>query len=258
MSMEGRQRCDRNVPRCAPPPLQCSAWNTSFNSGDDGAFAVAGFDCATFQSPLELFLPLFGGFTLWCANNDKFLFGKVNPQDKRGRKRQVTTVSCLGLVLAWFRFRGGEFVPQGWFGFTGSQLNVWPWFGGRMLLKALRQVHDSLVKMSTDEKIELHKEAVSKRHDALEGFHCAADGLKTPFQSCQRLTEQSVCHNGWTHGHCITDLFAFAVEGRNINAVTNVPGSVHDSAVAIWGGAHEKLKRTHEQTGGVCVCLCCW
>lgn len=58
---------------------------------------------------------------------------------------------------------------------------------------------------------------------------------------------------GWTHGHYITNLFVFTVDGRIVDSVYNVPGAMHDSTLAIWGGTYERLKEIHEETGGKCV-----
>ena len=60
-------------------------------------------------------------------------------------------------------------------------------------------------------------------------------------------------YNGWTHGHYITNVFVFGADGTIIDAVLNVPGSVHDSQVAIWGGIYERLREVYRRTGGICV-----
>ena len=57
--------------------------------------------------------------------------------------------------------------------------------------------------------------------------------LKLPFEACSGLLEQGMFYNGWTHGHYITNVFVFGADGTIIDAVLNVPGSVHDSQVAI-------------------------
>jgi DDE superfamily endonuclease len=83
-------------------------------------------------------------------------------------------------------------------------------------------------------------------------MYCVADGLKLKFQACADLTEPSMYYKGWQHGHYITNLFVFAANGRIIDAVVNVPGSVHDSTVAIWGGTYKRLRETYKSTGGIC------
>ena len=59
-------------------------------------------------------------------------------------------------------------------------------------------------------------------------------------------------YNGWQHGHYITNVLVFSPDGLIIDAVLNVPGSVHDSQVAIWGGTYKRLKEVHLESGGVC------
>ena len=78
------------------------------------------------------------------------------------------------------------------------------------------------------------------------------DGLKLKFQASTNLTEQSMYYNGWQHGHYITNLIVFSACGRIIACVLNVPGSVHDSTLAEWGGIYDKLEETYERTGAIC------
>jgi len=59
--------------------------------------------------------------------------------------------------------------------------------------------------------------------------------------------------NGWTHSHCMTNLFIFAPDGIVIAGVVNAPGSVHDSSLAEWGGIYQLLVANHERNGGWCV-----
>lgn len=122
-----------------------------------------------------------------------------------------------------------------------------------MSLKALRNQSEAIVEAPTDEQAEFCKEAVCNRHPSLTNVHCFCDGLKLEFESCGDLTEQGMHHNGWTHGHCITNLFVFDSTGRIMDCVINVPGSIHDSTLAVWGGTHKRLKKTHERTGGICA-----
>ena len=255
LNAEGRHRRDRNIPRNSLAPPSHAAWRYLYDSGDDGALiTVTGFDHATFSYILSRFEPYYNSYTPWVKNNDGFSFKKVdlNKSKGRGRKRMVTCTACLGLVLAWFRFRGSEFILQGWFGFTGSQLNVWLRFGRRMLLKAMSDMEECVVRFPDDATIAMMKEAVAARHKTLRDVYCFADGLKIHFESCHGLSEQSMYYNGWQHGHYITNLFVFGANGRIINCVTNVPGSVHDSTLAILGGTYQALEEIHERNGGIC------
>ena len=192
----------------------------------------------------------------WCSQYggvDGLNYRKLTQTEKRGKKRMVTAEACLGLVLAWYRFRGAEFVLQGWFGFTGTQCNVWLRFGRRMLIRALIEIEEAAVKLPSDEKVREFQASIRERHVYLNRVYCFADGLKLPFEACFGLLQQGMYYNGWTHGHYITNVFVFGADGTIIDAVLNVPGSVHDSQVAIWGGTYERLKSLYQRTGGICV-----
>ena len=257
LNSEGRQRRDRNLIRASLKSPDESTWLKVFASGDDGALiTVTGYDHETFQYMLSLFLPFFTNYTPWCSKHggvDGLNYRKLNENEKRGSKRMVTAQACLGLVLSWYRFRGAEFVLQGWFGFTGTQCNVWLRFGRRMLLRALANEADVRVRMPDDATIKKYQDAVRKRHVHLNRVYCFADGLKLPFEACSGLLQQGMFYNGWTHGHYITNIFVFGADGTIIDAVMNVPGSVHDSQVAIWRGTYERLKEVYRRTGGICV-----
>ena len=185
LNEEGRQRRDRNLTRKSLHDPKNSAWERCCGSGDDGSLiTIAGFDHSTFACVLGLFKPLFDTHTPWCSEQggvDGRQCRQLKASETRGKKRDATAAACPGLTLCWHRFRGAEFVLQGWFGFTGTQCNVWLRFGRRTLLRGL-----------------------SACTECLDNVHCFADGLKPPFEACSGLLEQGMCHNGWTHGHCIT------------------------------------------------------
>ena len=241
------------MPGFALPDPQVAPWKTAFGAMDGGVMVtVTGFDHATFQFLPENFQPHHNSFTPGTGKNDghnhRRLRHPVNTG--KGRRRITSAEACLGLVLAWHRFRGAECTLQGWFGFAGGHTSVWLRFGRRMLLKELLNVKEAKVKMPDDATVCACMDAVFQRHDALHGVCCTCDGLKIPFQSCHGLSEQSAFHNGWLHGHFMTNLFA--ADGRIINAVLSTPGSMHDSTLACFVKTHKKLKAMHRRTGGVC------
>jgi hypothetical protein len=126
-----------------------SPWAKLFCSGDDEALiTVTGFDHTTFKHLLELFTPMFLIYTPWIGSNDGRTYKRV--RTKRGRKRMVTPTSCLAVVLAWFQFKGVQWILQGWFGFTARQTNVWLQFGRRILLRVLRNHPETVVKFPED------------------------------------------------------------------------------------------------------------
>ena len=203
---------------------------------------------------LCLFEPLFEKHTPWVGANDGLRFARLKKRDTRGRKRIIEASSCLGLVLAWCRFKGSEFILCGWFGFTGTHANIWLRFGRRVLLIALWQNPLAKVSLPSDEKIKALQETVGEKHDALPDVYCVADGLKMTFECCSGLTKQSMYYNGWKAGHYISNLFCFSMDGRIIMAAVNAPGSVHDSTLAEWCDMCTKLETICQRTGGVC-CL---
>jgi DDE superfamily endonuclease len=252
LNKEGLDRRNRNLKRKVLLDPSQSPWAKLYASNDNAALiTVTGFDHDAFQIMLELFQPLFVQYTPWTRQQDGRRFKKVKNSNK-GRKRMVDAATCLGLVLAWYRFKGAQWILQGWFGLTGTQTNVWLRFGRRMLFRAIRNHPDSLVRYPNDDEIDGLMEAINNRHSTLKKVYCVADGLKMQFQACADLTEQSMFYNGWQHGHFITNLFVFAANGRIIDAIVNVPGSVHDSTIAIWGGTYGRLKEVYKRTGGIC------
>jgi hypothetical protein len=63
-----------------------------------------GFDYESFNSLLLLFTPYFEEFTPYSING-----GIVKMRRGKGRKRMISPIICLGLVLAWTRTRGTFF-----------------------------------------------------------------------------------------------------------------------------------------------------
>jgi hypothetical protein len=255
LDLEGRRRWDRRIPRAVPallPPSQ-SAWMTLFESGNDQALiTVTGMDFAAFNALVVVFEPWFNSHTPWVGGQDGSSYRPLDMNKVVGRKRLIDARSCLGLVLAWYRFRGGGFVLQGWFGLTGNHASVWLRFGRRGLFLALKDQEDASVEMPSDETIAALKNAVVARHNQLHDVYCVADGLKLHFQQHNDLDEQSMYYNGWHHCHYVTNVLVFSIDGRIIHGLMNAPGSLHDSTWAEWGGIYEALEETYNRTGGVC------
>jgi hypothetical protein len=255
LSKTARQRRVRKIPRISLLNPESSPWEKLYSSADDGALiTVTGFDHEAFKMLLGLFQPLFDNFSPWTGKCDGSTYKKVTPDTAKGRgkARIITATSCLGLCLAWYRFRGSEFVLQGWFGFTGSHCNVWLRFARRMLLKCLCQHPLSRVRFPSDEAIEKYQQIVLCRHPSLCDVYCTADGCKLKLQSCKGLSEQGMYYNGWLHGHYVTNLFVFGADGRIIAAALNAPGSIHDSTLAYWSGIYTRLEETYNRTKGIC------
>jgi hypothetical protein len=150
LSLEGRQRRDRRIPREALLPPSHSAWMRLFLSGNDQALiTVIGMDYTAFHTLVDLFEPWFNSHTPWVGQQDGSCFRRLDSGKIGGRKRLIDAKTCVALVLAWYRFRGGGFVLQGWFGLTGNHASVWIRFGRRGLYLALKDNQDARVAMPT-------------------------------------------------------------------------------------------------------------
>jgi hypothetical protein len=180
LDMEGRQRRDRRIPRVALLTPGDSAFDKLYNSGNDQALiTVTGFDHRAFRSLVELFNPWFVSHTPWTGSQDGTRFKTLAVRDGRtGRKRMITAVTCVALVLAWYRFRGALFQLQGWFGFTGSHANVWLRFGRRGLLIVLKKHPMARVQLPSADKVSELKDACVAKHPLLKDVYCVADGVK--------------------------------------------------------------------------------
>jgi hypothetical protein len=152
LSLEGRQRRDRRIPRAALLPPSHSCWMRLYLSGNEQALiTVTGMDYAAFHTLAALFEPWFNSHTPWVGGSDGSCFRPLDPDKSGGRKRLINAQTCVGLVLAWYRFRGSGFVLQGWFGLTGSHASVWLRFGRRGLFLSLKDQLDARIAMPTDE-----------------------------------------------------------------------------------------------------------
>ena len=257
LNLEGRRRRDRCIRREALLQPEAAPWQKLYSSGNEASLiTITGMDYAAFKELLKIYKPLFDEYTPWTGDCDGTTYRRLrvnnSNQTKKGRKRIITAEASLGLVLAWYRFRGAEFVLQGWFGFTGTHCNVWLRFGRRMLLKCLRKHPDAKVSMPTIDEIRTLQMICLARHDALENVYCVADGLKLMLEAAPGDDIQGMYYNGWTHDHYVTNLFVFSICGRIIACVVNAPGSLHDSTLASWGGVYDKLEEVHRACGGIC------
>ncbi|CAB9508436.1 unknown protein [Seminavis robusta] len=253
LTEEGRQRRQRSLPRPALLFPADSPWQRLYSSGNNQALiTTTGFDHRAFHELLKYFEPWFNSHSPWTGSQDGTTCRRLKRRGRAGRRRIIDAPKCLGLVLTWYRFRGGEYILQGWFGFTGTHANVWLRFGRRGLLCVLGNQPFCKVQIPEDAKIQQLSNAIEAKHPLLKNVFCVADGLKLTFQQCEDLDEQSMYYNGWTHDHYITNLFVFSIDGFIILYVINAPGSMHDSTLAEYGGVYDKLHEVFERTGGKC------
>jgi hypothetical protein len=235
----------KKIPRIALLPPSRSPWRKLYSSRNDQSMvAVTGFDYGSFQKVLEEFAPVF-------TYNTPFLGDTIVPCDPtKGRKRKIMAEDCLALILYWGRLRGNGTPLQLIFGMTSSNLQMYLRFGRRVFIQVFRKHPLARICLPSAEKIAEYQEAVAARHPKLKDVWATLDGLKLDLQRAPDYEMQNRFFNGWTHGHYIMSIFVFCPDGTIPAAVFNLPGAVHDSCAADWGGIYRKLTRVYVKTGG--------
>ena len=170
-----------------------------------------------------------------------------------GRKRKISAEVCLGLVLAWTRSRGNQSALQMDFGLTYSPLCLWLRFGIRVVVKILAKHPLARVKLPSRENVALFQRAVAAKYAYLPEVWATADGLNLYFEAAGDNVIQEMFYNGWLHGHFISNIFVFAMDGTICICALNAPGTMHDSTLADYGGVYFKLQKIYEETGGKVV-----
>jgi DDE superfamily endonuclease len=193
------------------------------------------------------FTPLFESNSPWTSVVHNKIRELESRGIRRGRPRKINARSCLALSLAWYRYKGSEFILQGWFGLTGTPLNKWLHFGRLIIMKILCN-DESRVKFPDVERIAIYKEIIRRRHPSLKTVYCVGDGLRMNIQVPKDIKVQSMFYNGWTHSHNITNLFLFSPDGLIIACVINAPGSIHDSTLCSWGKIYDILEDNYYLT----------
>ena len=72
-------------------------------------------------------------------------------------------------------------------------------------------------------------------------------------QSAGDDEEQNCYYNGWTCDHYVNAVLVFCPDGTIPICCYNVPETVHDSMVAIFGNVYNKLENIFQSCGGRCV-----
>jgi hypothetical protein len=214
LSLEGRRRCDRRIPRESLQDCSASAFKAVLDSNNDQALLNAcGHDHASFQCLVELFKPVYNSHFL---NSDS---GFVEPitlinGKRNGRPRHLDAEGCLGLVLMWCRARGAvSRTLCMMFGLTLTPMQRWLEVGKRILLCVLQHHPDARIKKPTAAEVLDYKNAISTQHHHVPDVWGACDGLKLAVQASTDDITQNMFYDGWTHGHCISCIFVFAPDG---------------------------------------------
>ena len=241
-----KQIRQRRIPRTSLHAVHRSAWRALFYSYNNQALITAtGLDHATFQYLLSEFEPIFNAYTPFGST--------IIKKSTRGRKRRITAVDCLGLVLVWTRTRGSVMSLQLHFGLSMTNLTMYLRFGRRIVTEVLKDNDYARIAIPSPETIERYQQLINAKYPALEHVWTAMDGLKTPIQQSGSTHTQKYFYNGWKHNHFVTSVFCFCPDGTIPIAHMNLPGATHDSTIADWGAIYIKLEKVYNETGGKCA-----
>jgi hypothetical protein len=258
LGLEDRRRRSKKIPRISLQKYVQSAWRYMFDSGNDQALInCCAVDHKVFAELLELFEPVFNTHTIDRKTGLVRMLKKstMGPAIRNGRPRKIDAIGALGLVLFWFRTRGSAARAISLaFGLTASPMYDWLRFSRRVLLYAIQQHPDAVVKPPTGAEIDRYIEAVAAQYPLLgaERVWGAMDGLKLPLQQSGNWLKQSQFYNGWKSNTFVNNVFCFAPDGKIRCATINCPGSWHDSTQADYG-VYDKLEAVYNQYGGKVV-----
>ena len=255
LTLEGRRRRDRHIPRASLLDYSDSSFKKLLDSGNDQALLNAcGHDIGSFQSLLEIFQPVYDLYYLDVTSGYISLAPVTTTGKRKGRPRHLNAAGCLGLILMWYRTRGA--VSRSlcmMFGLTHTVMQRWLKFGKRVLLYVLQDNPDAAIRKPTDAEVFSYKNAISSQYEHVPDVWAACDGIKLTMEACMDDVTQNMFYNGWTHGHYISCIFVFAPDGKIRICCFNSPGCWHDSTQADHGGVYDKVEEVYTATGGKVV-----
>eukprot|EP00804_Cyclotella_cryptica_P010121 CCRYP_018494-RA/>CCRYP_018494-RA protein AED:0.03 eAED:0.03 QI:578/1/1/1/0/0/2/26/188 len=79
------------------------------------------------------------------------------------------------------------------------------------------------------------------------------DGIKLMVECAAEDDVQNRFYNGWTCDHYIGAVLVFCPDGTIPICCYNVPGTVHDSNIALMGNIYSKLETVYNETGAKCT-----
>ena len=238
LSPEEKVRRGRRIPRVSIRDYTYSPFKYLFESRNNQALLnCCACDHAMFAELHAIFKPFYFRYTF----DDEGVIRKVRLTKngkRKGRRQDLDSIGCLGLVLYWYRTRGScaRSFPMA-FGQTSTPLYKWLKFGRRVLLFALQRHPAAKVCIPAADEIRRYTEAITAKYPMLEGVWGAMDGLKLPIQSSTNYLIQNNYYNGWLHRHFLNSVFVFGADRRIRICTVNCP----------W---HKTLNRTFNRCGG--------
>jgi hypothetical protein len=179
--------------------------------------------------------------------------GSSGLEGGKGRKRMISALVCLGLVLAWTWTRGSLISLQLDFQLSHSCLGLWLRFGMRIIVNVLRDHPFAQVRKPSPEEVTAYQQAIMAKYPSLSEVWGTLDGLNLNIQSTKDDKIQSIFYNGWMHGHYVSSVFIFGMDGVIRICGLNAPGTMHDSTLVDYGNVYEKLEAVFDETGGKVV-----
>ena len=261
LSVEGKRRRDRRIPRASLRMPWHSPWEMIFGSANDQSLiTLTGFDCASFIMLHGHFVHCFNQFTPHKSPNDDGTLAVLQRPIggvlvSRGRKRILKSEACLALLLVFNRTTVPDFMLSCLFGITGTAVSIYVRFARSIVIHLLSDHPLAKIALPTNEKVAEYKQVISAKYPLLENVYCVCDVLKISIQAAGQQHVQRRFYNGWQKDHCISNIFVFAPDGTIIAAALNCPGCMHDSQVAELGFVYGKLEEVHERVPGGAVCV---
>jgi len=208
-----RQRMRHYLTRASLPLYPRSAWRSVLESTDDrGLLNTTGFDRPTFNHLLSLFSPL------WLM--------------MRRRERLVYPADALGLVLQYLNSTARQKTLCQVFAMPPATLSVHLRRGLAVLLRALRDDHDSRIAWPTAAEMQHFSSLMAAYSPALSNVFGFVDGVYFPCNDPADSDTQNAYYNAWKSCCSITNVLVFATDGTIVWARYNMPGSWGDGRLA--------------------------
>ncbi len=122
-----------------------------------------------------------------------------------------------------------------------------------ILIQVLQGMDDAKIKPPGIDQIVGYQEAVRQCCPMFQNVWCTMDGIKLLLECAGDEEVQNQFYNGWTCDHSVSAVLVFCPDGTIPICCYNVPGTVHDSKIALIGKVYEKLNTIYGETGACCT-----
>jgi hypothetical protein len=122
-----------------------------------------------------------------------------------------------------------------------------------ILIGILQRIDHVKTMQPNVEQIAEYQDAVRQRHPMLDNVWCTMDRIKLLLECAGDDDEQNQYYNRWTCDHYVSAVLVLCPDGTIPICCYNIPGTVHDSKVALIGKVYEKLVRIYNLTGECCT-----